>query len=110
MPKLIATKPLSYWVSASKSDRAYLVIAELEHRFGSYFEQLNRQELHTILTYCAAKSDQADTWSLVENSDLSQSVCDALDLVDQLERDFQLGLAKFLVEAISSWGKEVDHA
>ncbi|MBD1889334.1 hypothetical protein [Coleofasciculus sp. FACHB-SPT9] len=110
MPKLVASKPLNYWVSATKSDRAYLVIAELEHRFGSYFEQLTRQELHTILTYCTAKSDQGDTWSLVENSDLSQLVCDALDLIDELERNFQIGLAKFLIEAISARVKEVDHA
>lgn len=106
MPKLVASKPLNYWVSASKSDRAYLVIAELEHRFGSYFEQLTRQELHAVLTYCIAKSDQADTWLLVENSDLSQQVGDALDLIDELERDFQLGLAKFLVEAISARGNQ----
>ncbi|MEP0858107.1 hypothetical protein [Trichocoleus sp. DQ-U1] len=106
MPKLVASKPLNYWVSAAKSDRAYLVIAELEHRFGSYFEQLTRQELHAVLTYCTAKSDEANTWSLVENSDLSQQVCDALDLIDELEGDFQLGLAKFLVEAISARGNQ----
>lgn len=106
MPKLVTSKPLNYWVSAAKSDRAYLVIAELEHQFGSYFEQLTRHELHTILTYCAAKSDQADTWSLMENSDLSQQVCDALDLIDELEGDFQLGLVKFLVEAISARGNQ----
>ncbi|MBD1890495.1 hypothetical protein [Coleofasciculus sp. FACHB-SPT9] len=106
MPKLVASKPLSYWVSTSKSNPAYSILAELEHRFGSYFEQLTRPELHAILTYCAAKSDQTDTWSLLENSDLSQQVCDALDLVDELERGFQLSLAKFLVEAISARGNQ----
>ncbi|MBD1929455.1 hypothetical protein H6F74_24900 [Trichocoleus sp. FACHB-90] len=104
MTKSATSKPLSYWVSAPKSHSAHPIIAELEHQFGSYFEQLNRQELHAVLTYCAAKSDQADTWSLVENGNLSQQVCDVLDLVDELEPPFQLGLVKFLAEGISARG------
>ena len=99
-------KPIGFWLSVRETHSTHPTLTELENQFGSYFENLTRHELHALLTYCAAKSDSADSWLIEDDRGLSDQTLKALDLIDKLEPSFQLGLGRFLIEVLYAIGSQ----
>ena len=96
--------PIGYWVSTRESHPAHRSLTELEKQFGSFFEAFDLADLHALLSYCAVESDDSGSWISTRNREFSNELHQALELIDNLDATFQLGLARFLVEIISARG------
>ncbi len=98
--------PLGYWVSIPSPHPAHDTLADLEQKFGSFFEAFNLEDLHALLSYCAVESDDSGSWLLSENRKFSSEFRHALELIDKLEPNLQLGLVRFVAEIISERGSK----
>ncbi len=84
---MVYPNPLGYWVSARRDHPDHQTLADIESKFGSYFENLATDELQKLLLYCAGGAESAEN---------------AITTVAQLSEGSRFGLIPFLYEVINS--------